>query len=67
MQTLHPPTLAEIEQARDNIGGLAIRAPLVRLNVADTPAEIFLKLENLQPTGAFKVRCQGNVVKSATT
>jgi len=67
MQTLHPPTLDEIERARDNIRGLAIRAPLVRLNVADTGAEIFLKLENLQPTGAFKIRCQSNVVKSATT
>jgi len=67
MQTLQPPTLDEIEHARDNIHGLAIRTPLVRLNIADAPAEIFLKLENLQPTGAFKVRCQGNVVKSATT
>ncbi len=67
MQTLRPPTLDEIERARDNIRGLAIRTPLVRLNVADAPAEIFLKLENLQPTGAFKVRCQGNVVKSASS
>jgi threonine dehydratase len=28
----------------------------VRLNVLDAPAEIFLKLENLQPAGAFKTR-----------
>jgi threonine dehydratase len=28
----------------------------VRLNMADAPAEIYLKLENLQPIGAFKTR-----------
>jgi threonine dehydratase len=34
----------------------AIRTPLVRLNVWDAPAEIYLKLENLQPIGSFKIR-----------
>jgi threonine dehydratase len=29
---------------------------LVRLNMVDAPAEIYLKLENLQPIGAFKTR-----------
>ncbi len=38
------------------IAGAAIRTPLVRLNVPDTPAEIYLKLENLQPIGSFKIR-----------
>lgn len=50
------PTLAEIRQARERIAGSAIRTPLVRLNVADAPAEIWLKLENLQPIGSFKIR-----------
>ena len=38
------------------IAGSALRTPLVRLNVADAPAEIWLKLENLQPIGSFKIR-----------
>ncbi|HVC76471.1 MAG TPA: pyridoxal-phosphate dependent enzyme [Candidatus Micrarchaeaceae archaeon] len=33
-----------------------MRTPLVRLNMIDAPGEIFLKLENLQPVGAFKTR-----------
>jgi threonine dehydratase len=33
-----------------------VRTPLVRLNMLDAPAEIYLKLENLQPIGAFKTR-----------
>lgn len=33
-----------------------IRTPLVRLNVDSAPAEIYLKLENLQPIGSFKIR-----------
>lgn len=35
---------------------MAVRTPLVSLNVLDAPAEIYLKLENLQPAGAFKTR-----------
>jgi len=38
------------------MAGSAIRTPLVRLNVVDTPVEIYLKLENLQPIGSFKIR-----------
>lgn len=33
-----------------------IRTPLVRLNVDSAPTEIYLKLENLQPIGSFKIR-----------
>jgi threonine dehydratase len=42
-----------------------VRTPLVRLN-ADAPAEIWLKLENLQPIGSFKIRGAGNAVLSAS-
>jgi threonine dehydratase len=48
--------MADIEEARRVIAKSAIRTPLVRLNVPDTPAEIYLKLENLQPIGSFKIR-----------
>ena len=51
--------LAQIEAARDRIAGAAIRTPLVRLG-ADAPAEIWLKLECLQPIGSFKIRGASN-------
>jgi threonine dehydratase len=51
--------LAQIEAARERIAGAAIRTPLVRLG-ADTPAEVWLKLECLQPIGSFKIRGASN-------
>lgn len=44
------------------IAGSAIRTPLVRLNVREAPAEIYLKLENLQPIGSFKIRGASNAM-----
>ena len=62
-----PPViaLAAIEQARERIRGTAIRTPLVRLYVEDAPAEIYLKLENLQPINSFKIRGAINAVMLA--
>ena len=54
--------LAAIEAARERIRGTAIRTPLVRLPVEDAPAEIYLKLENLQPINSFKIRGATNAV-----
>src|SRR5579863_5072295 len=59
--TAAPVTLAQAEEARRNIQSVAIRTPLVRCN-ADAPAEIYLKLENLQPIGSFKIRGAANVM-----
>ena len=56
------PSLAEIQDARGVIAGSAIRTPLVQFNVREAPAEIYLKLENLQPIGSFKVRGAANVI-----
>ncbi|HET6890675.1 MAG TPA: threonine/serine dehydratase [Pyrinomonadaceae bacterium] len=56
------PTLADINDARRMIADSAIRTPLVRLNVSDGPAEIYLKLENLQPIGSFKIRGATNAM-----
>jgi threonine dehydratase len=56
------PSLSSIGEARRSISGFAIRTPLVRLNVADSPAEIYLKLENLQPIGSFKIRGAANAM-----
>jgi threonine dehydratase len=55
-------SLAAIEEARGVIANTAIRTPLVRLNVDTAPAEIYLKLENLQPIGAFKIRGAANAI-----
>jgi threonine dehydratase len=56
------PTLAEIEAARDRVRDAATRTPLVRLNVDAAPAEIYLKLESLQPIGSFKLRGAANAI-----
>jgi threonine dehydratase len=55
-------SLSAIHEARRVIAGTAIRTPLVRLNLLDTPAEIYLKLENLQPIGSFKIRGATNAI-----
>ena len=44
------------------IRGTAIRTPLVELNVSDAPGRIYLKLENLQPIGSFKIRGAANAM-----
>ena len=62
MRTIEAPTLEDIRAARVRIAGSALRTPLLRLNVADAPAEIWLKLENLQPIGSFKLRGAGNAI-----
>ena len=59
--------LSEIEAARKRIADSVIRTPLIRLNVDDTPGEIYLKLENLQPIGSFKLRGAGNAIGKAST
>jgi threonine dehydratase len=62
---LEAPSLAEIQAARERLAGFAMRTPLVRLNIEDAPAEIHLKLENLQPIGSFKLRGAGNAMALA--
>jgi threonine dehydratase len=57
--------LSEIESARARIADVAVRTPLVRLRVEDAPAEIYLKLEMLQPIGSFKIRGATNAVRMA--
>jgi len=54
-----PVTLDAAREARRNVAGTAIRTPLVRLNAEP---EVYLKLENLQPIGSFKIRGAANVI-----
>jgi threonine dehydratase len=62
MKAIDEIGIDEIEAARNRLEPLRVRTPLVRLNVDDAPAEIFLKLENLQPIGSFKLRGAGNAM-----
>jgi threonine dehydratase len=43
-----------------------MHTPLVRFDVPDAPAEIYLKLENLQPIGSFKIRGATNAIRRAS-
>ncbi|MFL6761224.1 MAG: threonine/serine dehydratase [Sphingomicrobium sp.] len=60
---VRPITIGDIEQARQRISGTVLRTPLVRLDLGDR-REIHLKLENLQPTNAYKIRGGVNAVAS---
>ncbi len=60
---LAPPSLDEIRAARERLRGWALRTPLVPLGAENAPAEIRLKLENLQPIGSFKIRGAGNALR----
>jgi len=57
---LKAPTLAEIQAAQKRISPFVLRTPLVPLN-----ENIYLKLENLQPIGSFKIRGAGNAMEIA--
>jgi threonine dehydratase len=59
------PTLDETRAAAARLAPYIVRTPLLRLNLQDDPRPIYLKLENLQPIGAFKVRPIGNVLLTA--
>ena len=65
MKPHEPISIQEIRAAWERVSDAVVRTPLVRLNVDDSPAEVYLKLENLQPTGAFKLRGVLNTVRSA--
>ena len=59
-----PLTLEELQHAQDNIRGAVARTPLVQLNVDLADTEIYLKLENLQPIGSFKLRGAINPIRN---
>jgi threonine dehydratase len=63
VRPIDPIPLEEIRAARERIAGVGTDSPFVRLNVDDAPAEIYLKLENLQPIGSHKLRGAGNILR----
>jgi threonine dehydratase len=61
-ETIRPIELAEIREARERIAGTIVRTPLVRLELGPGYPDIRLKLENLQPINAYKLRGAANAV-----
>jgi threonine dehydratase len=62
LEPVRPVTLAEIEEARRRIAGTVVRTPLIRLDLGPGKPDIRLKLENLQPINAYKLRGAANAV-----
>src|SRR5271170_2416440 len=58
------PTREDVAAARANIQGFAVRSPLLKLRVVVPGQSLYLKLENLQPLGSFKIRPAINVLKT---
>ncbi|HEY4661408.1 MAG TPA: pyridoxal-phosphate dependent enzyme [Terriglobales bacterium] len=63
---IRPIQLDDITAARKRIGGTIIRTPLIRLELGSELPEIWLKLENLQPINAYKLRGAANAVAMLT-
>jgi threonine dehydratase len=61
VEPVRPIVLGDIEAARERIAGTVLRTPLVKLDLGDD-RDIYLKLENLQPTNAYKIRGAANAV-----
>jgi threonine dehydratase len=62
LEPVRPITLSEIRDARKRIAGTIVRTPLVRLELGPGFPDIRLKLENLQPINAYKLRGAANAV-----
>jgi threonine dehydratase len=62
LEAVRPIELAEIREARERIAGTIVRTPLVRLELGPDYPDIRLKLENLQPINAYKLRGAANAV-----
>ena len=61
-EPIRPIQLSEIKEARKRITKTIVRTPLVRLELGAEFPDIRLKLENLQPINAYKLRGAANAV-----
>jgi threonine dehydratase len=59
---VRPIPIEDVEAARERIAGTVLRTPLVKLDLGPDGPDIRLKLENLQPTNAYKIRGAANAV-----
>src|SRR5437764_14880257 len=62
LEPVRPITLHEIREARARIAGTIVRTPLIRLEMGPGYPDVRLKLENLQPINAYKLRGAANAV-----
>jgi threonine dehydratase len=62
VEAVRPIAIEDIEAARERIAGTVLRTPLVKLDLGSNGPDIRLKLENLQPTNAYKIRGAANAV-----
>lgn len=63
--SLYPSTPEEIRGATERLKAYVVRTPLIPLNADLAQTDIYLKMENLQPIGAFKVRPAANTILNA--
>ena len=66
IDTVAPPTSADVDAAAQKLAGVALRTPLINAPVLDArlDARVFLKAETLQRTGSFKFRGAYNKLSS---
>jgi threonine dehydratase len=62
LEEIRPISLGEIREARERIAATIVRTPLIRLQLGPDYPDIRLKLENLQPINAYKLRGAANAV-----
>jgi threonine dehydratase len=62
LEPVRPIELSEIRAARERIAKTIARTPLIRLELGPEFPDIRLKLENLQPINAYKLRGAANAV-----
>ncbi len=62
LDPVRPIELSEIREARKRIADIIVRTPLIRLELGPDFPDIRLKLENLQPINAYKLRGAANAV-----
>src|SRR5438128_11449819 len=61
-EPVRPIQLSEIQEARKRIAKTIVRTPLIRLELGPDFPDIRLKLENVQPINAYKLRGAANAV-----
>jgi len=62
LEAVRPIELSEVREAHKRITGTIVRTPLIRLEMGPSFPDIRLKLENLQPINAYKLRGAANAV-----
>jgi len=62
LERVRPIELSEIQEARKRIEKTIVRTPLIRLELGPDYPDVRLKLENLQPINAYKLRGAANAV-----